>query len=466
MRETGLGHYNGKRRLTAFFRRATMKTLPFAMLGICLFTSAGLASDLDQKRLDNWHQWRGPEANGTAQKADPPVKWNAKTNIKWKTELPGRGSSTPIVWGDQVFICTAIRTGRTVDRENLPKLDPRFDKRTTRPTNYYQFVVLSFDRRNGNLLWRHKAAEQVPHEGHHDTHSYAAGSPTTDGRFLYVSFGSFGIYCYDLAGKLQWQRDLGRLNTRLGWGEAVTPVIHGDSLLLNWDQEADSSLICLDAKTGKTRWKTERDEKTSWNTPLVVEHKGKHQVILNGTNRVRSYDLETGKELWQCGGMTVNAIPSLVTAGGVVYCVSGYRGSAAMAVSLDARGDVTDTGKVLWRYGKGAPYVPSPLLLGDRLWMTQMNNAILTTLDVKTGKPILDRERLMGQSSFYASPVAAAGRVYLVDRVGTTLVLKQGDRLEILATNRLEDPIDASPALVGKQLFLRGEKYLYCIEEK
>jgi outer membrane protein assembly factor BamB len=346
----------------------------------------------------------------------------------------------------------------------LPKVDPRFEKKTNAPTNVYQFVVLSFDRQTGKQLWKRIANEQVPHEGHHPSHSYAAGSPTTDGKYLYVSFGSFGTCCYDLQGQLQWKRDLGRLNTRLGWGEAVTPVLHGDALLLNWDQEEDSALVCLDARNGKTRWKAERDEKTSWNTPLVVEHKGQTQVIVNGTKRVRSYDLETGKPLWQCGGMTVNAIPSAVASDGVVYCMSGYRGAAAWALPLDARGDVTDADKLLWRQDHGTPYVPSPLLLGDRLYFTQANNAQLTVLDRKTGKAILDRVRLPGQTSFYASPMEASGRIYLVDRDGTTLVLKQGDQLEILATNRLGDPIDASPVAVGKQLFLRGEKNLYCLE--
>jgi outer membrane protein assembly factor BamB len=415
--------------------------------------------------LDNWPQWRGPLANGTSPKGDPPLTWDASTNIRWKAELPGRGSATPIVWGDQVFVATAIKTDRVADANDLPKTDPQFEKKTDAPRNYYQFVILSFDRKDGKPRWKHTANEQVPHEGHHPTHSYAAGSPTTDGKFLYVSFGSFGTYCYDLTGKLQWERrDLGRLNTRLGWGEAVTPVVHGDSLLLNWDQEAGSALICLDTKTGKTKWKTDRDEKTSWNTPLVVEHKGKGQVIVNGTTRIRSYDLESGKELWQCGGMTVNAIPSVVPGDGVVYCMSGYKGAAALAISLDASGDVTDSDKVLWHYGKGTPYVPSPVLAGGRLWFTQMNDNLLTTLDIKTGKPVLDRERLPSLKSLYASPLAAAGRIYIVDREGTTLVLKQGDKLEVLATNRLNDPVDASPVVVGKQLFLRGEKYLYCIE--
>jgi outer membrane protein assembly factor BamB len=415
-------------------------------------------------RLKNWHHWRGPEANGTAPKADPPINWDKTTNIQWKAAVPGRGSATPIVWGDQVFVVTAIPTDRVAAPADLPKVDPALPRKTSPPNTYHQFVVLSFDRNTGKLRWQRKAAEQVPHEGHHASHSYAAGSPTTDGKFLYVSFGSFGIYCYDLAGTLQWQRDLGRLITRLGWGEAVTPVIHGNRLLLNWDQEKDSALICLDARTGKTLWKTPRDEVTSWNTPLVVQHKGRTQVIVNGTKRVRGYDLETGKEIWQCGPMTVNAIPSAVTADGIAYCMSGYGNAIAVAVPLDSTGNVA-ADRLIWRYRKGTPYVPSPLLLNDRLIFTQTNGPRLTILDRKTGRAILDRERLPEVQSFYASPAAAAGRIYLVDRAGTTLVLKQSDKLEILALNPLGDGVDASPVLVGDQLFLRGEKTLYCIRE-
>ena len=433
----------------------------FALIAIILPrpTSAGEPND-------NWPHWRGPLANGSAPKAEPPLTWDAKTNIKWKAELPGRGSATPIVWGDQVFIVTAIKTDRVADPADLPKADPKL-KIETKPSNHYhQFVVMSFDRQTGKLRWKHTAAEKVPHEGHHFSHSYAAGSPTTDGRFLYVSFGSFGIYCYDLDGKLQWQRDLGRLHTRYGWGEAVTPVIHGDSLVLNWDQEKDAALICLDAKTGKTKWRTERDDKTSWNTPFIVKHKGQTQVIVNGTKRVRSYDLENGAELWQCAGMSINAIPSPIAANGIAYVMSGYGAFSAVAISLDSRGDLGSDGKVVWRSSKGTPYVPSPLLAGDRLYFTKANVPLFTVLDIKTGKALVDSERLPNVESFYASPIAAAGRIYLVDRAGTTLVLRQSDRLEVLATNRLDDPIDASPVAVGRQLFLRGERYLYCIEGK
>jgi outer membrane protein assembly factor BamB len=411
----------------------------------------------------NWPHWRGPQTNGTAPNANPPLTWDAETNVKWKAPLPGRGSATPIVWGDQVFVLTAVKTDRVADPAGLPKVNPKLLKKTEPPTDYYQFVVLCFDRNSGKLRWHRVAAEKVPHEGHHPTHSYAAGSPTTDGRFLYVSFGSFGTYCYDLEGKLQWQRDLGRLSTRYGWGEAVTPVIHGDSLLLNWDQEENSALLCLEARTGKTKWRAERDEATSWNTPLVVAHKGSTQVIVNGTKRVRSHDLETGKVLWQCGGMTVNAIPSPVAADGIAYCMSGYQGSLAIAVPLDSRGELS-VDKFIWRATKGTPYVPSPLLVGDRLYFTQANTPVLTTLDIKTGRAVVDRERLPEVNSFYASPIAAAGRIYLVGRDGTTLVLRQGDKLDVLAVNRLEDAFDASPVAVDRQVFLRGEKYLYCIE--
>ncbi|MFO0968078.1 MAG: PQQ-binding-like beta-propeller repeat protein [Gemmataceae bacterium] len=413
--------------------------------------------------VDQWHHWRGPFADGHAPKADPPLRWDEKTNVKWKAPLPGKGSATPIVWGDRVFVLTAVPTDKKAGPEVLPKPDPKFPTKTTPPETYYRFLVLCFDRASGKRLWERTAAERVPHEGHHFSHSYAAGSPTTDGKLLYVSFGSFGAYCYDFDGNLRWSRDLGLLHSRLGWGEAVTPVLHGQSLLLNWDQESGSALYCLDAASGKTKWKAERDEKTSWNTPLVVEHKGGTQVVLNATNRIRSYDLESGKELWQVGGMTTNAIPSPVARDGVVYVMSGYGAAAAVAVSLDSRGAEADC-KILWRYGKGTPYVPSPLLYEGRLYFTLANNPLLTILDARSGKALLDRERLTEQTSFYGSPVGAAGRIYLTDRDGTTLVFKASDKLEVLATNKLPDKIDASPAAVGRQLFLRGERYLWCLE--
>jgi outer membrane protein assembly factor BamB len=443
------------------------KTL-LTILSVYLIPGLTQAADFATERLDNWHQWRGPVANGSSPKGDPPTTWDAEKNknIKWKTAIPGRGSATPIVWGDKVFVLTAVDTGREAKPEDLPKLDTKLEKKTEAPTTYHQFVVLCLDRSTGKERWRRVAAEKVPHEGHHPTHSYAAGSPTTDGKYVYASFGSYGIFCYDMEGKLQWQRDLGRMQTRLGWGEGTSPVIHGNALIVNWDQEAGSFIACLDAKTGKPRWKVDRDEVTSWATPLIVEHKGRTQVIVMGTKRVRGYDLTNGKVLWQAGGLTVNCIPSPLAAGDSVICMSGYKGAVAYALPLDVSGDVSDGSKLRWKYTRGTPYVPSPLLAGDRLYFTQTNEPRLTCLDVKTGKAVIDRQLLPGLYTLYSSPVCAAGRIYLADREGTTLVFKRGDKLEVIATNKLGEAIDASPAVVGKQLFLRGEKHLYCIEEK
>lgn len=429
-----------------------------------LFLNAAALLAADPAALDNWHHWRGPLANGTGPHADPPVTWDAKTNIKWHVDLPGKSSATPIVWGDTVFVITAVDTGKKGKPEDIAPVDAKFERKTEPPTNYHQFWVYAFDRNAGKPRWKHMAAEKVPHEGHHETHSYAAGSPTTDGKRLYVSFGSFGIYCYDLDGKQLWSRELGRIISRLGWGEAVTPVIHGDSLLLNWDQEANSKLICLDAATGKTKWEMPRDEKTSWNTPLVVEHKGTTQVVVNATSHVRSYDIENGKLLWTGPGTTVNAIPSAVADENVAYIMAGYRGAAGMAVSLDARGEVSEGHGLLWKVSKGTPYVPSPLLSNGKLYFTAGNTNLMTVLDTKTGKPVGEQERLNAKS-FYGSPVAAAGRIYFTSQEGTTLVYKEGEKLELLATNKLNDAIDASPALVGKQIFLRSHGRLYCIEK-
>lgn len=429
-----------------------------SLILLCLLTTSAL-------HAENWPSWRGPHANGTTT-ANPPIKWDEKTNIKWKIELPGRGSATPIICEEQIIVLTSVATDRVAKPDELPKRDGNNPTRTQAPGKFYQFWVISYDRQNGKELWRTKVNEAVPHEGHHETHTYAAGSPTTDGKTLFVSFGSFGIYALDLQGKILWKRDLGRMMTRLGWGEAVTPVLHKDALILNWDQEIGAKLIVLDAATGKTRWEAPREEKTSWNTPAVVEWKGKTQVIVNGTTRARSYDLATGKVIWEVGGMTTNAIPSPLIHEGHAILMSGYRGAAAVSVSLDSTGDLADKGVTAWRYSKGTPYVPSPVITDGKLFFTQANTGVLSILDVKTGKALLEGERLPKLGSIYSSPLVANGRIYLVDRSGLCVVFKADQSAEVLGTNQLEDTIDASPVAMGKTLYLRGMKTLYAIEEK
>lgn len=417
--------------------------------------------DFATKSLDNWHQWRGPAGDGLAPRANPPLAWDAETNVKWKVHLPGEGSGTPIVWGDKLFILAAINTDRKVD--DPPQPHPA--AKTTPPDTIYQFVVLCFNRENGEELWRRVAVEEVPHEGRHETNTYAAASPVTDGEHLFASFGSRGVYCYDLDGELKWKRDLGDMRTRNGWGEATSPLAHAGRLFINWDQEENSFIACLDAASGDVLWKKDRDEPTSWATPLATSFNGREQVIVSGTNRIRAYDPASGDVLWQCGELTVNAIPSPLRYKDSVICMSGYRGNAAHAIPLDATGDISDTESILWSYDRDTPYVPSPLVYGDLVYFTRSNTSVLTALAADSGDVVIDAQRLPELGEMYASPVGAAGRIYLTDRGGTTLVLEQGETVKVLSVNRLGEPVDASPALVGRQLFLRGAEHLFCIED-
>lgn len=430
------------------------------------YSSFGAAADLVDDQAKNWHQWRGPLATGVAPAGDPPVTWSETQNVRWKSEIPGNGKSTPIIWGDRVFLLTAVNTSRVAADAVSPDKQPMRPFGIKFPNTYYRFVVLCLDRATGKVVWEQTATEDLPHEGHHGDNSFASASPVTDGRFLYVSFGSRGFYCYDLAGKLQWKRALDQVTTRLSFGEASSPVLHGDSVVLNRDNDGKSHLLVLDARTGEPRWQVARDEMSAWATPLIVEHQGVTQVITSASNRVRSYDLATGKVLWECGGQVGNVTPSPVRWGDTVICMSGYRGYAALALPLDARGDITDSDKIIWRYTRDTPYVPSPLLYGDSLYFNKSNSGILTCLDAKTGKAVIEAQRLDDLSNIYASPVGAADRLYFVARDGTATVLRHGSKLEVLATNKIDEPIDASPAIVGQQMFLRGTRHLYCLEAK
>jgi outer membrane protein assembly factor BamB len=288
----------------------------------------------------------------------------------------------------------------------------------------------------------------------------------TDGKVLIASFGSFGLFAYNLQGKLLWEKDLGDMRTRNSFGEGSSPALHGNTAVVLWDHEGDDFIVALDTRDGRELWRQRRDEPTGWSTPLIVEHGGKVQVVVNGTNRVRAYDLADGTLLWECAGQTANAIPTPVVDGGRVIVMSGFRGSALQVIQLGGQGDLSGTDAIVWSRNKGTPYVPSPLLYGSRLYFLSGNTGILSVLDAKSGRTDVEMERLEGISGVYASPVAADGRVYIAGRDGIVVVLKDGPKVEVLATNRLDDGFDASPALVGDRLFLRGRGSLYCLQEK
>ena len=413
-----------------------------------------------------WHQWRGPEASGVAPHGDPPTEWNENKNIRWKTEIPGQGHATPIVWDDTVFVTSAIKTDKQVEQESAEAPQRRRGRRgrSAAPSSIHQFVIFAINRSDGSIRWKQIAREEAPHEGTHQTGSWAANSPVTDGEHVYAYFGSRGLYCYDMQGNLQWEKDLGDMATKMSFGEGSSPVLYGDAIILNWDHEGNSFITVLDKRTGEVVWKKDRDEGTSWATPIVVEHNGNPQIIINATHRTRSYDLATGETLWECGGMTANTIPSPVTADGIVYVTSGFRGNALQAIRLaDAEGDITGAAAVLWEYDRDTPYVPSPLLYGDTLYFLKHNKGILSSFNANTGEAHYGPERLEGIAEVYASPVGASGRIYIASRDGVTLVIKHGSTFEILAENVLDDGFNASPAIADKEIFLRGNKSLYCI---
>jgi len=466
------------------------------VLNLCIVVVlAVLAGAYGQSGDDYWPTWRGPGMKGVSPRGNPPLKWSESENIKWKIELTGdESSSSPIVWKDRIFFQVAIKT----DVEGKPDPDnagtpPAGGGRPgsgggsrrppggrgfgggrggfsrgggghfgiTMPKNVYKFDLVCLDRNTGKTIWQRTACRATPHQGHHRDHGFASFSPVTDGKLIWASFGSRGIHCFDFDGNKLWSRDLVRMRTM--FGEGSSPMLAGDAVIVVADHEGDSYIWAFDKKTGEILWQKQRDEVTSYATPLPVIVNGKLQVVTSATNFVRSYDAATGELVWQCSGQTRNVVPTPVTGFGMVFCTSGFRGSTLMAIRLGRTGDLTGSDAVAWQIEQATPYVPSPLLYGDKLYVCDVNREVISCCNAKTGKPYFFRQRLEGLRGIYASPTAAAGRVYFVGRNGVTCVIKSSEKLEVLAVNTLDDRIDCSPAFVDDEMFLKGKKYLYCI---
>jgi len=408
-----------------------------------------------------WPQWRGPLATGEAPLADPPTRWSETENVRFRKALPGRGHSTPVVFGERIFLTTAVPFGEAIEprwsgikgaHDNVPV------------TSHHEFRLLALDRSNGALVWEHTAKKALPHEGGHGTASLASNSAVTDGEIVAASFGSQGLYVFGFDGALLWTRDLGRMQTKHGHGEGSSPVLYGDYLVVNWDHEGPSFVAAFDRLTGRELWRTARDEVTSWATPIVVVHEKKPQLIVSGSKRLRSYDLATGKVLWECGGLARNIVSSPVAQGDMVYAASSYEKQVMLAIRLEgATGDLTRSENLAWIRRRRTPYVPSLLYYDDALYFLNHYQGELSRVIAKTGEEPQEPFRLNGLSNVYASPVAASGRVYLTDLRGTTLVLTAEAEPKILARNVLNDEFSASAAIAGNELFLRGARSLYCI---
>ncbi|MBI5689932.1 MAG: PQQ-like beta-propeller repeat protein [Verrucomicrobia bacterium] len=443
-----------------------------------------LGPTLNAETVTDWPTWRGAHGTGTVPGATPPIRWSDTQNIKWKTAVPGLGFSTPIVWKDRIYLLTAIETSEEAPGAKAPAPTPpppppgggdpkgKGGKRGgpgfgggPKPTKVHEFVVVALDRATGKVAWQKTARREVPHEGKHGTNSFASASPVTDGERLYAAFGSRGYYCYDLQGNLLWEKDLGNMRTRGTFGEGASPALADGKLIVTWDHEEGSFVTALEAKTGRELWRKSRDEISNWSTPLIVEVEGRKQAIVAAARRTRSYDVATGEVVWEAAGLTENVIPTPVVGHGMVYLMSGFRGNSIQAIKLTAKGDVSETPAIVWSVRKSAPYVPSPVLSGPRLYMGKSNDAYLSCLNALTGEVHYQDQRLEGLRGLYASPVAANGHVYIAGREGAVMVIKDAPQFEVVATNKLDDRIDASPVIIGRELYLRGHQHLYCISE-
>ncbi len=435
------------------------------LLVLCLvvFSVADQGTDAADE-LGEWQQWRGPLGTGVAPNADPPVEWSETKNIRWKVPLPGKGHSTPIVWGDRIFLTTAIPYG-----EKLPP------KHSTAPgthdgvpvTQRHEFAVLAVDRRSGKILWQKTVYKKLPHEGGHITGSLASNSVVTDGEHVFAFFGSHGLYCLDMNGEVKWQKPFSEMQTKHGHGESASPALYGDTVVINWDHDGPCFVAAFDKRTGRQLWKVNRDEETSWSSPLVIEHNDQPLLIVAGTNRVRGYELGTGRVLWECGGLSSNIVATPVAAEGMLFVGSSYEKRSLLAIRLDrAKGDITGTDRVAWSRSRGTPYVPSPLLYGDSLYFLTHYQGILSRVSAQTGEDQPGAIRLAGIGNIYASPVGGGRRVYVTDLDGNTIVLSHDGKARELALNHLNDVFAASAAIVGRELFLRGERCLYCIAEE
>ena len=441
-----------------------MRTQGIALLlGALLIGTAALGA-FAASTDEHWPTWRGPHANGVATQGNPPITWGESENIKWKVRVPGTGSSTPVVWENKMFFQTAVPTAEE-PQEQPQSQDSR--RRMSQPVTVpYRFNVVCLDLRTGTLLWERTAREEIPHEGHHPTGSLASYSPVTDGEDVWASFGSRGLHCYDLDGKHAWSVDLIKMNTRMSFGEGSSPALAGDAIVVVMDHQGDSKIAAFNKDTGTQIWAQDRDEVTSWATPLVVNVADTLQVVTSASGLIRSYEVKTGDLIWQCAGLTTNVIPSPVSAFGNVYCMSGYRGYALLAIELGRTGDLSGSDAIVWEIDEGTPYVASPLLYEDKLYLLEGRNAVLSCYEAQTGKPIFAKERLEGMGAIYASPVGAADRIYIADRDGKTTVIKRSDTLDVLAVNTLDDGFDASPIIIGDEIYLKGRTHLYCIAKQ
>jgi outer membrane protein assembly factor BamB len=439
---------------------------------------AWLAAHLGSAPADNWPGFRGPTASGVADGQRLPDTWDgvAGSNIQWKIALPGLAHSSPIVWGDRVFVTTAISS--RPDATFKPGLYG--EGTASEDRTVHKWVVMALDRRTGKTIWQQTAYEGEPKEKRHIKATYANATPVTDGRYVVAFFGSQGLYAFDMNGKPVWQKDLGVLNTgaydlpEYEWGTASSPIIYGNKVIVQCDTQNESFVLAADVQTGKTIWKTARKELPSWGTPTVVTPAGGRspELVTNASNSIRGYDPETGAERWRLGGSSKITAPTPIFAGGVVVVASGRAPERPIfAIRPGGSGDITpaagaaSSSHVVWRKTGRGSYMPTPLIYGDMLYVLG-NAGLFDAYDLATGEEIYRQRLDHGGSGFSSSPVAADGRIYLSSEDGDVFVVRTGRTFQLAAKNRMGEPLMATPALAGGTMFVRGEKHLFAVGQR
>ena len=448
-------------------KRALM-TLVFAII-VCSISDRMPATSASGG--SNWPQWRGPEGQGISAEKNLPTEWSETKNVLWKSAIPGRGFSQPIIWGNRIFLTTDIDGGPAPADYKKPShliAGKEFNHPEWTGTDVtHTFKVLCMDRDSGKILWEKTAYEGTVYDYRHKRGNYAAPTPVTDGKLVITYFGSEGIYCYDFNGKLIWKKSLGQIGT-MGMGVGTSPVLHENLVILQCDEDMgkNSFIVAMDKKTGKEAWRVARTVQSSWTTPVIVKTPQRTEMITSGNEFLISYDPATGKELWRADGLKSHAIATPVIGNGVVILSSGYPSKVIVAVRPGGSGKIDGTENILWKYNKGTSYVPSPILYGDYVYL--MSDAgILTCLNAKTGEVIYEGGRVPIATKFYgASPVAFDGKILLTSDDGDTFVIKAGPKHEVLASNSVGEPVRTSIAIADGKLFIRGDKHLFCVTNK
>ncbi|MSO53425.1 MAG: hypothetical protein EXQ51_13635 [Acidobacteria bacterium] len=443
-----------------------MDTTLVALLVTAAIAAGAVAAQTPASTAANWAQWRGPATTGVAP-GDAPTRWDDQTNIKWATPIPGRGFSSPIVWGDRVYVTTAVPTGVTGAAAGATGR-ASFAGGGADANLEHRFDVLALDRLTGRIVWQRTATVATPHEGYHRQYgSFASNTPVTDGSRVWASFGSRGLYCYDLNGTLMWKRDAGvQLQMHMQFGEGAPFLLHGDRLFHTYDHQGDSFMVALDKHTGKQVWRADRAEISNWSMPVVVEHDGRRQVVVSATRKTRAYDYDSGRLIWEVEGLGLNTIPAPIQMADLVFVMSGFRNPNLMAVRLGHTGDLTGTSAVVWSTTRGTSYTPSPVLHDGMLYVLT-DSGMLSNFDALTGKPHYQQVRLPKPYNFKASPVAAGGKLYLSTEEGDVVVVKLGPTFAVVATNTLTDQsFIATPAVAAGDIYLRSRTTLYRVSER